>query len=156
MKTSFAFVGLAVFSCLGLCTSSGCASDDANAKAFYGTYDAMVSAFGKTDPTVLTVSEGVSGALILDFTQGFTTDVGAVNASGLRATLDGGNLKLAAQPVHVDHSTGEIDGTVTGIGTLNGTNLSLTLDVTPNSPVPDDDGGTAVIDYEVMGSKQSS
>jgi hypothetical protein len=155
MKKHFAFVGLTVFSCLGLC-AGGCASDDASAKAFYGTYDAMVSAFGKTDPTVLTVSQGDSGVLILDFTQGFTTDVGATNASGLRATLDGGDLKLAAQPVHVDHSTGEIDGTVTGIGTLSGTNLSLTLDVTPNMPVPDDDGGTAVIDYEVMGAKQSS
>jgi hypothetical protein len=154
MKKYCAF--MAVFSCFGLLTAGGCANDDGSAKAFYGTYSAMVSAFGKTDPTVLTVMQGDDDALILDFTNGFTTDASAANASGLRATLDGGNLKVASQPVHVDHSTGEIDGTVTGVGTLSGTSLSLTLDVTPSNPVPDDDGGTAVIDYEVMASKQSS
>ncbi|MEO6950635.1 MAG: hypothetical protein ABI321_02400 [Polyangia bacterium] len=135
----------------------GCASGT-NPKLLYGTYDVQVTAFGKTDPDIVTVSEG-NGALILDFNYGFYTDSGAVNASGIRAKLSDRDLKIASQPIHVEHSTGSIDGTVTGQGTADGASLTLTLNVLPvNFAVPDPSGGVepagSTVDYTLTGTKQ--
>ena len=148
------------FSSLALlaATAGGCANA-VDPKLVYGSYGVTVSAFGKTDPTVVIASEGADGAIILNFTYGFTTDHGAVNASGLRAELDGSTLKLKEQPVHVDHSTGEIDGMLTGVGTTGGASVSLTLKVLPSNVILKDENnqplpaGTTV-DYEVDGPKQ--
>ena len=45
----------------------------------------MISSMGKSDPDVMTVSPGTDDKLLLTFAAGITTDVGAVNANGLRA-----------------------------------------------------------------------
>jgi len=129
--------------------SSGCGSNAAG-KALEGTYSVMISANGKSDPDVMTVSPGTDDKLLLTFVAGITTDVGAVNANGLRADLmDSSKVTLAAQPVHIDHSTGFVSGTVTGEGTLNGDgSADLTLHFTVESGV----GGAQ--DYTIAGSKE--
>lgn len=136
---------------------AGCASSD-NPKLLYGSYDVQVTAFGKTDPDIVTLSEG-SGALLLDFNYGFYTDAGAVNATGIRAKLSDHELKISEQPIHVEHSTGSIDGTVTGKGTATGAELTLTLNVLPvNFVVPDPNGGVlpagSTVDYTLTGARQ--
>ena len=140
----------------GVC-AGGCASGT-NPKVLYGSYDVQVTAFGKTDPDIVTISEG-DHALILDFNYGFYTDSGAANASGVRAKLSGHDLKIASQPIHVEHSTGSIDGTVTGQGSADGASLTLTLNVLPiNFAVPDGSGGVlpagSTVDYTLTGGKE--
>ena len=136
--------------------AGGCASA-VDPKLVYGTYTVMVSAFGKSDPTIVVASEGSDGTILLNFTYGITTDYNAVNASGLRSHVDGSELKLDSQPLHVDHSTGAIDGTVIGVGTAGGAKLALTLKVTPSNVTTINGmpyvAGTT-IDYEVDGPKQ--
>ena len=108
----------------------------------------MISSMGKSDPDVMTVSPGTGGTLLLTFAAGVTTDVGAVDADGLRAQLkDSSKVSLAAQPVHIDHSTGSVSGTTTGDGVLNGDgSCDVTLHFTSDS------GATQ--DYEISGSKE--
>lgn len=129
--------------------SSGCGSSSAG-KALLGSYSVMITSMGKTDPDVMTVAPAVGGNLLLSFAAGVTTDVGAVNANGLRADLmDSSKVSLAAQPVHIDHSTGSVTGTVTGEGVLNGDGscdvmLHFTSDAAVGMPQ----------DYEITGSKE--
>jgi hypothetical protein len=126
--------------------SSGCGSNDAG-KALEGTYSVMISAMGKSDPDIMTVSPGTDQKLLFTFVAGITTDVGAVNANGLRADLSGSKVSMVSQPVHIDHSTGSVTGTVTGEGTLNGDGTAdVTLHFTP-------EGGTVVQDYTISGMK---
>ena len=110
----------------------------------------MITSMGKTDPDLMTVSPSVGGNLLLTFAAGVTTDVGAVNANGLRADLmDSSKLTLASQPVHIDHSTGSVSGTVTGDGVLNSDgSCDVTLHFTSDAGV-----GTPQ-DYEITGSKE--
>ncbi len=141
---------------IGLGASTGCASAQ-DAKIVYGTYDVLVSAFGKSDPCIVVATEGADDDIILNFTYGFTTDYNAVNATGIRSHLDGRELQIDSQPLHVDHSTGAIDGTVEGIGTAGGEKLALTLKVLPTNVTTVNGmpyvAGTT-IDYEVNGPKQ--
>jgi hypothetical protein len=127
--------------------SSGCGSSSAG-KAIEGTYTVMIASMGKSDPDVMSVTPGTNDQLLLTFVAGVTTDVGAINANGLRADLKGSSkVSLAAQPVHIDHSTGSVTGTVTGDGTLNGDGTcDVTLHFTPDS-------GVGEQDYEITGSK---
>lgn len=132
---------------LGAIASSGCGSS-AGAKSVIGSYDVMISSLGKSDPDVMTVSEGVGGKLLLTFVAGVTTDPGGPNPNGLKADLHGGSMvSLDLQPVHIDHSTGLVDGNVTGMGTLMGDgSCDLTLHFTA--------GDGTMQDYEVMGAKE--
>jgi hypothetical protein len=126
--------------------SSGCGSNAAG-KALLGSYSVMISSMGKSDPDVMTVSPGADDRLLLTFAAGVTTDPGAVNANGLRAQLkDSSMVSLAAQPAHIDHSTGSLSGDVTGEGVLNGDG---TCDVMLHFALPS--GGTQ--DYDVSGTK---
>jgi hypothetical protein len=118
----------------------------------------MVSAFGKSDPAFVVASEG-KDAILFNFTYGFTTDYGAVNATGIRSHIDGDKLVIDSQPIHVDHSTGLIDGMLTGVGTTGSTNLSLTFHVLPSNVILKDQNGQPLpagttVDYEIDGPRQ--
>src|SRR2546423_15072047 len=67
--------------------SSGCDSSAAG-KAVVGSYSVTIASMGKSDPDVMTVSPGTDGKLLFTFIAGVTTDVGAVNANGLRADFN--------------------------------------------------------------------
>jgi hypothetical protein len=145
---------------IGAVSIAGCAgADPGTIKAVSGNYMVTISAMGRTDPDVLNIAQGTDGKLLFTFTAGITTDAMGPNADGLRVAFDGATLKLDAQPVHVDHSTGTIDGTVTGVGTLNRSGMvGLTLHLLPtNLALPADAGtpdGGASLDYEVTGTKE--
>ena len=129
--------------------SSGCGSSSAGS-AVIGSYSVMISSMGKSDPDVMTVSPGTDDKLLLTFAAGVTTDVGAVNANGLRADFKGSSkVSLAAQPAHIDHSTGSISGMVTGDGVLNGDG---SCDVTLHFADPS--GVGSMQDYEIVGTKE--
>ncbi|HEY2745382.1 MAG TPA: hypothetical protein VGL86_12185 [Polyangia bacterium] len=128
--------------------SSGCGSSAAG-KELLGSYSVMISSMGKSDPDVMTVSPGTDEKLLFTFAAGITTDVGAVDANGLRADLKSSSIiTLDAQPAHIDHSTGSLSGTVTGSGTLGGDG---SCDIMLHF-VSDDMSATQ--DYEVSGSKE--
>jgi hypothetical protein len=127
--------------------SFGCGSG-AGAKALVGSYGVMISSMGKSDPDIMTVSPGADGKLLLTFAAGIVTDVSGPNPDGLRVDLhDSSNVTLAAQPAHVDHSTGSLTGTVTGMGTIkpDGT-CDVMLHFVPASANPQD--------YQITGTKQ--
>ena len=71
--------------------SSGCGSNAAG-KAVLGSYSVMISSNGKSDPDLMTVSPGTDDKLLFTFAAGITTDIGAVNANGLRADLKGSSM----------------------------------------------------------------
>lgn len=112
-----------------------------------GSYSVMISSMGKSDPDVMTVTPGTGDKLLFTFAAGITTDIGAVNANGLRADLKNSSMiTIAAQPAHIDHSTGSLSGMVTGDGSLNGDGtcdvmLHFTADATQQ-------------DYEISGTKE--
>jgi hypothetical protein len=116
-----------------------------------GTYQVTVTANNKTDPAFVVVTAG-DDAVLFNFTYGFYTDYNAVNATGIRGTIDGDKVDFQNQPIHVDHSTGQIDGTLTGIGTQSGTSLGLTFHVAPMNVSPP--AGSATYDYEIDGPRQ--
>jgi len=133
--------------CVGYCAiaSSGCGSS-AGGKDLLGSYTVQISTNGKSDPDVMTMSEGVGGTYLLTFVAGITTDVGAVNANGLRMKLEAQQVKMESQPVNIDHSTGYQSGTVTGDGVIMGDGTcDLFLHFSPAT------GGTQ--DYEVVGAR---
>jgi len=127
--------------------SSGCGSNAAG-KAVEGEYSVTIAKDGKSDPDLMIVSPGTDGKLLFTFVAGITTDVGAVNANGLRADLkDSSRISFDMQPVHIDHSTGFVTGSVTGEGTLNGDGTcDVTLHFLPES-------GTDPQDYGITGTK---
>jgi hypothetical protein len=108
----------------------------------------MISSMGKSDPDVMTISPGSNGALLFTFVAGITTDATGVNADGLRADLkDSSKVSLAAQPAHIDHSTGSVSGNVTGQGVVNGDgSTDIMLHFVAAS------GATQ--DYEISGNKE--
>ena len=127
--------------------SSGCGSSSAGSELL-GSYSVMISSMGKSDPDVMTVSPGTDEKLLFTFAAGITTDVGAINANGLRADLKSSSMiTIAAQPAHIDHSTGSLSGMVTGDGSLNGDG---TCDVMLHFV---GDNATQQ-DYEISGSKE--
>ena len=99
---------------------SGCGSS-ASGKTLVGSYNVMIAANGKSDPDVMTVTLGSNGNVLLTFEAGITTDPGTANGDGLRAMLKSSTmLTLDSQPAHIDHSTGELDGQISGSGTMGG------------------------------------
>ncbi len=144
-------------------------SQHVSAKGVIGNYDVMISQDGKSDPDVLTILTGSNNVLLLTFIAGITTDPDGPNPSGLRASLGGGDhLTIAKQPAHIDHSTGELDGTIAGEGQVVGFNINLTLHYLPTNfaigQQNDPDGGivlsrtdmglSATLDYSVTGMKE--
>jgi len=140
-----------LWACLiGFCAiaSSGCGSS-ASGKELLGSYSVMISSMGKSDPDVMTVSPGSGGAFLLTFAAGITTDPAGPNPNGLRATLaDSSKLSVAAQPAHIDHSTGALSGDVSGEGVLMGDGTcDLMLHFAPML------AAAGAQDYEIAGSK---
>ena len=131
--------------------SAGCASA-VDESLLVGTYQVTVSANDKSDPAFVTVSAG-DNAVLFNFTYGFYTDYGAPNATGIRGDIDGEQIDFKAQPVHVDHSTGQIDGTLTGVGKQSGMTLGLTFHVTPTNVAPP--AGSPTYDYEIDGPRSN-
>lgn len=133
---------------IGFCAiaSFGCGSS-AGSQSLLGSYGVMISSMGKSDPDVMTVSEGTGGKLLLTFSAGILTDTTGPNPDGLISSLhDSSMLTLDMQPVHIDHSTGYQDGMVTGTGVLmpDGS-CDVTLHFSGS-------GGTTQ-DYEISGMK---
>lgn len=142
----------------------GCNGGTTSAKGIVGSYAVMISRDQKSDPDVMTVAVGAHATVLLTFVAGITTDPMGPNPDGLIATLDGMQLTMKLQPAHVDHSTGLLDGMMSGDGTIapDGSNVSLTLHFQPTNfalrddagnPVTVPDGGTATLDYTVTGAK---
>jgi hypothetical protein len=138
-----------------LFSAAGC-NDDAALKALVGSYSVTVERAdlaGKSDPDVMSIVIGKSSTMLLLFEVGISTDASGPNPNGLIATLDGMNVKVASQPVHIDYAQGTIDGTVTGDGTIapDGSNMSIMLHVVPtNYAIP---GGAMTLEYTVSGAK---
>jgi hypothetical protein len=127
--------------------SLGCGSSPSG-KALVGSYNVMIAANGKSDPDIMTVSLGSAGTMLLTFAAGITTDVGGVNPDGLRATLKSSSmLTIDPQPAHIDHSTGQLDGRLSGSGAISGDgSCDITLHFTATS-------STTPQDYAVTGAK---
>jgi hypothetical protein len=125
--------------------ATGCAGVDPI--KVIGTYEVTVTRDGRTDSVLMDVEPGWQSDLVLNFTDGFSTPATGSNSTGLRANLDGG-LNVIAQPCHVTHSSGVLDGSISGKGRLDGT-LSITLNFSPTN-LP----GTTSLQYELEGSKR--
>ena len=132
---------------VGYCAiaSSGCGSS-AGGKDLLGSYTVQISTMGKSDPDVMTVSPSADGKFLLTFAAGVTTDVGAVDANGLRMNLSSSKVSIDLQPVNIDHSTGYQTGKVTGDGVLMGDG---TCDIFLHFMLAV--GGSQ--DYEIVGAK---
>ena len=110
-----------------------------------GSYTVMISSMGKSDPDLMTVSPGSGGVLLLTFAAGIVTDASGPNPDGLRANLSGSSsVTLSAQPAHIDHSTGSLSGTVTGMGTITHTSCDVMLHFTSST--------VSAQDYQITGS----
>jgi hypothetical protein len=144
---------------------AGCNSATTSSKGIIGTYGVMISAMGKSDPDIMSIAVGAGNTILFTFTAGITTDLMGPNPDGLRATLDGMKVAIPSQPAHVDHSTGQLDGMMSGDGTIapDGSMVSLTLHFQPTNFVVRDadggvvdtgDGGAPTLDYTVDGAKQ--
>jgi hypothetical protein len=146
----------------------GACSQSVSSKGVIGNYDVMISQDGKSDPDLMTINDGSGGTLLITFIAGITTDPDGPNPTGLRAKLGSGQkLTLSKQPAHIDHSTGELDGTLTGEGQVTGNDISLVFHYLPTNLAigqtqdPDGgvvlsrtDGGTGTLDYTITGSRQ--
>lgn len=128
----------------------GCSSADTSAKGFLGNYMVSITRDNKTDPDVMSVVQGSNGSLLLTFTAGITTDPMSANAGGLRGFLQGTTLKVSAQPAHIEHSTGQLDGMLSAEGQLmpDGSSVSLTITYKPTNL-----GGSAELFYMLEGTK---
>jgi hypothetical protein len=131
--------------------SAGCNADTGGNKGLIGSYEITISKDGKSDPDIMSVAVGSQSSLLLTFIAGITTDVVGPNPNGLRCSLQETRLTVLAQPCHISHSTGQLDGNVTGEGTLapDGSSVNITLHYKPTNL-----GGTAQLDYAIEGSKQ--
>src|SRR4051812_35003940 len=114
-RSLFAVAGLRIAApamavALGLVVS-GCGEDVAPPMpaAVLGTYDVDVEAMGKTDHTIMTISQGSNQNVLLNFTMGIST----VRCQMIGATM----LVLPRQTLHVAHASGVADGQATGGGT---------------------------------------
>jgi hypothetical protein len=139
----WSWLGVALYCAVA---SSGCSSSTAG-KALVGSYNVMIAAGGKSDPDIMTVSLGSNSSLLLTFAAGITTDVGGVNPDGVRATVKSATMiNIDAQPAHIDHSTGQLDGSLSGAGIINSDG---SCDMTLHFIV----GGAATQDYAVTGNR---
>ena len=128
--------------------SSGCGGSSATSstKDVIGSYMVMITNtdVNRTDSDVMTVSAGSGGDILLTFVAGITTDISGPNPDGLRGTIKATEVTVASQPAHVDHSTGNLDGTISGTGTFKTDSVDLKMMFEPA-------GGTAMA-FEITGS----
>src|SRR5690349_18540997 len=120
---------------LAAALASGACSSSTSTKGFVGTYSVMITYMNVSDPDTLSIKPGTGGTVLLTFAAGITTDVDGPNPDGLRATLPSGTTyKIAPQPAHIDHSTGNLTGSISGDGVVgvDGTVMG-TLHFTPTS-----------------------
>ena len=137
---------------LGL-LAAGCGGDSSGeAKMLVGSYTVMIASNGKSDPDVMTIAQGTGGDILLTFLAGITTDAMGPNPNGLRCGLSGMNVEIKSQPCHIDHSTGNLDGTVSGMGTImpDGSALDFMLSFMPTNL-----GGTSMLSYEITGQRMN-
>jgi hypothetical protein len=130
--------------------TAGCDSPPASAKAIVGSYDVMVTQSGVSDEVFMNIRQGSGDAILLTFTAGITTDPGGLNADGVRCKLNSpSTFMILEQQVHIDHSTGNLDGTLTGDGMVaaDGT-FAAVFHYAPTTMA-----GT-VLDYDLSGQKQ--
>jgi len=130
------FACAAAFFCCAI-ASFGCGSTPPNNMDLYGAYNVMITAGTQVDSDVMNVVEGSNGSLLFTFEFGITTDANGPNANGLRASLNGDKVTLAAQPAHVDHWMGLMNGNISGSGSLKkGGDADLSLTFAPASGSP--------------------
>jgi len=143
------WLGLAALVVLNLGVS-GCGRDTSTTKGLLGTYEVMISKDGKSDSDIMSVVEGASNSLLLTFIAGIDTDPMGANPNGLRCGLQATAVTVLPQPCHISHSSGELDGTVKGEGTLaaDGSSVNITLHYMPTNLA-----GAAVLDYVITGAK---
>ena len=131
-----------------LLLGAGC-GDDApppNPSALLGTYGVDVSANGKTDRTIMTVSLGSSDAVLLNFTMGIST----VRCQVMGST----ELTLPRQTLHVDHASGVAEGQATGGGTIDAMGaVDLTISLSTVG-FATDAGANGAVDYTIKGQRQ--
>jgi hypothetical protein len=160
-------LGLAVvFFCASGSLLSACDSAPTKTTGIVGSYAVQISAMGKSDPDILTITPGADHTLLFTFVAGISTDPMGTNANGLRVLLDGTSVNIQPQSCHIDHSTGSLDGSITGSGTIaaDGSMISVMLHYAPTNLAfkgPDGnalqipDGGTVpTLDYDLEGAKQ--
>jgi hypothetical protein len=126
----------------------------------------MISANGKSDADELTIAQGASSSLLLQFAFGIAPDPTGPSPEGLRASLlTSTSFQVMTQGARVDHSTGTLDGVIGGEGAIAADmSLALTLHFSPsNFTPPADDGGSgelpdgaalAGFDFMITGTKQ--
>jgi hypothetical protein len=140
--------GLLVALALGLLVG-GCRKP-VGPEDFAGTYEVMIEANGQSDRTRMFASPGSSGTVLLDFTF-------CISQLRCRITSPEG-LALDSQSARVQHSTGTMDGMVSGEGTINAEGaVDLTLQVETGGgdggvPAPMD-GGSASRTLRITGSR---
>lgn len=134
----------------------GCNDNSSALKALVGPYSVTIERAdlaGQMDPDVMTVAVGKSQTMLLLFEVGISTDAMGPNPNGLISRLEGMDVKLENQPAHIDHSTGKLDGSLTGDGTItpDGSAVTINLHFVPtNFAIPN--GGTS-LEYTISGGK---
>lgn len=129
--------------------SQGCGGTT-GAAGIIGSYDVQISKDGKSDPDIMSISEGAGGTVLFTFITGITTDPMGPNAGGLRGTVSGTEVKIEPQPAHIAHSTGALDGTLMAQGTImpDGSTVSLVITYAPVNLAD-----ATTLEYTVEGSK---
>jgi hypothetical protein len=127
----------------------GCSSPPSSKQAV-GAYTVMITLNGVSDPDIMVISPGDDGTILITFTAGITTDAGAPNANGLRADLKSETqFTLKPQPAHIDHSTGNLSGSVSGTGSVTADgSVMLDLSYAPTN------GTAGMLAFTVSGSRQ--
>lgn len=115
---------------------------------FAGTYEVMIEANGQSDRTRMFASPGSSGTVLLDFTFGI---------SQLRCRIvQPDALALDTQSARVQHSTGIMDGVVSGEGTISAegaVDLTLQVETAGADGGAPADGGSASLNLHLTGSR---
>jgi hypothetical protein len=138
--------------------SSGCGSSGSSmmtsapsTKGLVGSYMVMITNDSHTDSDVMTVTAGTDDDLLLTFTAGITTDVAGPNPDGLRTSLKAAtdvkgetDATIAAQQAFVDHSTGSLEGSISGTGTFKTDGIDFKMTFLPM-------GGSSMA-FEITGS----
>ena len=128
--------------------ASGCGDDSPPPMpaAVLGTYDVDVTANGKTDHTIMTVSQGSNLNVLLNFTMGIST---------VRCQMIGSTqLTLPRQTLHVAHASGVADGQATGGGTISAAGaVDLTINLT-TAGFGGDAGASGGVEYKFTGARQ--
>jgi hypothetical protein len=135
---------------LALLTAAGCGgSASGMPESLVGMYKITIEANNKKDDDTMNVALGSNHGVLLDFVYGISqVRCGVVGSTG---------LTIPRQILHVSHSTGVMDGTAAGMGTIaaDGT-VNITLDLATAGVDPPDgsagDGGTAVT-YTIEGTR---